>query len=44
MSAFAGTALANVAPEIDPGTGASALALLSGGMLLLTDRFYRRRR
>jgi hypothetical protein len=45
LSAFAGTAMATPStPEIDPGTGASALALLSGGILLLTDRFYRRRR
>jgi hypothetical protein len=32
------------APEMDPQTAAGALALLSGGVLLLTDRFYRLRR
>jgi LPXTG-motif cell wall-anchored protein len=34
--AFAGAPAA--APEIDPGTGISALALLSGGLLLLRSR------
>jgi hypothetical protein len=29
-------------PEIDPGSMGSALALLSGGVLLLSDRFRRR--
>jgi hypothetical protein len=27
--------MANVVPEIDPGTGASAIALLSGALLML---------
>ena len=35
-AAFAGST-ANV-PEIDPGVGISALALLSGGLLLLRSR------
>jgi hypothetical protein len=35
-AAFAGVAPA--APEIDPGVGISALALLSGGLLLLRSR------
>jgi hypothetical protein len=35
--AFAGGGPAPV-PEIDPGTGVSALALLSGGLLLLRSR------
>jgi hypothetical protein len=30
-----GAAMANVVPEIDPGTGASAIALLSGALLML---------
>ena len=34
-TAFAG---AQVAPEIDPGVGITALALLSGGLLLLRGR------
>jgi hypothetical protein len=29
-------------PEMDPQTAAGALALLSGGVLLLTDRFGRK--
>lgn len=33
-SAFAG----NVAPEIDASTGAAAVALVSGGMLVLRSR------
>ena len=35
--AFAGAPPA-AAPEIDPGVGISALALLSGGLLLLRSR------
>ena len=31
------------APEIDPGSMASALTLLSGGFLMLTDRVRQRR-
>jgi hypothetical protein len=30
-------------PEIDAGTASSALAVLSGGVLLLTDRLLRRK-
>jgi hypothetical protein len=29
-------------PEIDPGSAGGAVALLAGGVLLLTDRFRRR--
>jgi hypothetical protein len=46
VSAVAGTAFADpshCAPEIDPGSAASALTLLTGGVLLLTDRLRRRR-
>jgi hypothetical protein len=32
----------NSTPEMDPQTAAGALALLSGGVLLLTDRFRRK--
>ena len=35
-TAFAGTAAP--VPEIDPGVGITALALLSGGLLLLRSR------
>ena len=35
-AAFAGAI--GAAPEIDPGTGVTALALLSGGLLLLRSR------
>src|SRR5262249_20782592 len=40
MSACAGTAAAfqPVVPEIDPGSASSALCLLAGGVLLLTQR------
>jgi hypothetical protein len=44
----AGTASAALAggppgsPEIDPGSAVSALAVLSGGILLLTDRLRRK--
>jgi hypothetical protein len=41
FAACPGTALARLAPEIDPGTASSALGLLAGGFLLLTDRFRR---
>ena len=34
----AGFALANVVPEIDPGSSASALALLSGAVLVIRSR------
>lgn len=37
-----GTAGASEVPELDPGTAASGLALLAGGLLLLLER--RRRR
>jgi hypothetical protein len=30
------------APEIDPGSAASAVALLAGGLLILTDRLRRK--
>jgi hypothetical protein len=39
LAAFSGTARAiDIAPEIDPGSMTSALALLTGGMLMLTGR------
>lgn len=43
-SAFAGRASAVdvVVPELDPGSMTGALALLTGGVLLLTDRFRRK--
>jgi hypothetical protein len=44
MAGIPSVALANVsAPEIDAGTASSALAVLSGGVLLLTDRLLRRK-
>jgi hypothetical protein len=42
FAAFSGTAAARGVPEIDPGTASSALTLLVGGLLLLTDRFRRK--
>ena len=36
--AMADTPLPGLAPEIDPGSIAGALTLLSGGLLMLTDR------
>ena len=45
FAAFAGSASAlppPTTPEIDPGSMASALTLLAGGVLLLTDRFRRK--
>lgn len=46
--AFAGTAMAVPGdpmgvPEIDPSSAVGALTLLSGGVLLLTDRFRRKK-
>jgi hypothetical protein len=44
LSALAGTAMAgvnpptNVVPEIDPGSILSAVTLLGGGLMMLTDR------
>ena len=35
---MAGTALAVGAPEIDPASGANALALLAGAMLMIRGR------
>jgi hypothetical protein len=40
-SAFAGGPTPAPAPEIDPGSLGSALALLAGGVAMLTDRFRR---
>jgi len=37
-NAFAGAPLSGDAPEIDPGSALSALTLLSGGLMVLTDR------
>jgi len=45
--AISGTACGediNFAPEVDPGSMASALALLAGGGLLIVDRIRRRAR
>jgi hypothetical protein len=42
FTAVAGTAAARGNPEIDPGSAASALALLSGGAMLLTSRLRRK--
>jgi hypothetical protein len=42
FAAFGSTAFARGTPEIDPGTATSALTLLVGGMLLLTDRIRRK--
>lgn len=39
--AYAGAPLPSV-PEIDPGSVMGALARLSGGLLMLTDRFRRK--
>jgi hypothetical protein len=38
MIGVAGTALATAVPEIDPGSGASALALISGALLVARGR------
>lgn len=38
LAAFAGTARAIDVPEIDPGSIGGALALLSGGVMLITNR------
>jgi hypothetical protein len=50
IAAFGGAALAGGgpgggggAPEIDAGSAMSALTLLSGGILLITDRIRRRK-
>jgi hypothetical protein len=43
MAGTPSVALASVAPEIDAGAASSALAVLSGGVLLLTDRLLRRK-
>jgi hypothetical protein len=47
MAAVSGKALAfgplDQAPEIDPGSMVSALALLCGGLLMLTDRWARKK-
>ena len=40
--AFAGGGLPG-APEIDPGSMASAVALVSGGVAILADKFRRKR-
>jgi hypothetical protein len=43
FAAFAGRACAaDAAPEIDPGSATSALALLTCGMFMLTDRLRRK--
>jgi hypothetical protein len=39
-----GSGLPGPAPEIDPGSMQAALMLLSGGVLLVADRFRRRSR
>lgn len=46
LAACSGVAQAGVSitPEIDPGSMTSALALLSGGVLLVADRFRRHSR
>ena len=41
--ALGGVAHANPAPELDPGTASSGVALLVGGALLLIERYRRRR-
>jgi len=41
-NAFGGGGLPTAVPEIDPGSIGSALALLAGGVALLTDRFRRK--
>jgi hypothetical protein len=44
VAATPSVALASqAAPEIDAGAASSALAVLSGGVLLLTDRLLRRK-
>lgn len=40
--AFAWGGSCGAAPEIDPGSMASALALLTGGLLMITDRLGRK--
>ena len=43
LAAFGGTAWGfDPAPEIDPGSAISSLALLAGGVLLIYDRYRRR--
>ncbi|HTU91351.1 MAG TPA: hypothetical protein VMF69_14820 [Gemmataceae bacterium] len=46
LAAFGGAAWGfnptDAAPEIDPGSAFSSLALLAGGVLLLYDRYRRR--
>ena len=43
LAAVAGTAQAGFqTPEMDPGSVGSAVALLAGGLLLLTDRLRRK--
>ncbi len=43
LAAFSGTAWGHLgAPEIDPGSAASSLALLAGGVMLVYDRYRRR--
>jgi hypothetical protein len=44
FSAFSAVAQAGFTPEIDPGSMVSALTLCSGGLLLMVDRFYRRKK
>jgi hypothetical protein len=45
FSAFAGTAWAvDIAPEVDPGSIASAVTLLAGGGLLWADRLLKKAR
>ena len=41
VTAMASPAMAAVVPEIDPASGASALALLAGVVLLARDKFLR---
>ena len=44
LSAFSPSAFAlQGVPEIDPGSMVSALTLCGGGMLLMIDRFYKRK-
>jgi hypothetical protein len=38
VAAVAGAVDARAVPEIDPGSGVSAVALLSGGLLMLRSR------
>jgi hypothetical protein len=38
LAALGGTAMAHNAPEIDPGSAAGALTLLTSGMLLVTAK------